>query len=71
MDSWDEGFVKIYHSDLEAGRLPIPPAEPSVVLYRVHDSDPPEYLLMGRLREEGPEQRVLLVLGSEHIEAMW
>jgi hypothetical protein len=71
MDRWDEGFVKIYRSDLEAGRLPIPPAKPRVVLYRVHDSDPPEYLLMGRLRKEGPERRVLLVLGSEHIEAMW
>jgi len=71
MDNWDEGFVKIYHSDIEAGRLPIPPTEPRVVLYKVLDSDPPEYLLMGRLREGGPEQRVLLVLGSEHIEAMW
>ena len=71
LDSWDEGFVKLYPSDLEAGRLPTPPAEPRVVLYDVYDSDPPAYLLMGRLREEGPEQRVLLVLGSEHIEAMW
>ena len=71
MDNWDEGFVKVYHSDIEAGRLPIPPAEPRVVLYEVLDSDPPEYLLMGRLREGGPQQRVLLVLGSEHIEAMW
>jgi hypothetical protein len=70
-DRWDEGFVEISHSDLEAGRLPIPPAEPRVVLFRVYDSNPPEYLLMGRLREEGPEQKVLLVLGSEHIEAMW
>ncbi len=71
MDSWDEGFVKIDHSDLEAGRHPIPPAEPRIVLYRVYDSDPPEYLLIGRLRQEGPERRVLLILGSEHIEAMW
>jgi hypothetical protein len=69
--SWDEGFVKVYHSDIEAGRLPTPPPEPRVVLYEVLDSDPPEYLLMGRLREGGPQQRVLLVLGSEHIEAMW
>jgi hypothetical protein len=69
--SWDEGFVKVYHSDLEAGRLPTPPTEPRVVLYEVLDSDPPEYLLMGRLRESGPERRVLLILGSEHIEAMW
>jgi hypothetical protein len=68
---WDEGFAKIYPSDIEAGRLPTPPAEPRVVLYEVLDSDPPEYLLMGRLREGGPEQRVLLVLGSEHIKAMW
>ena len=71
MDNWDEGFVKVYHSDIEAGRLPTPPPEPRVVLYEVLDSDPPEYLLMGRLREGGPQQRVLLVLGSEHIEAMW
>jgi len=69
--SWDEGFVKVYPSDLEAGCLPVPPAEPRVVLYEVYDSDPPQYLLMGQLREGGPEQRVVLVLGSEHIEAMW
>lgn len=71
MNNWDEGFVKIYPSDLEAGRHPVPPAEPRIVLYRVYDSDPPEYLLMGRLRKEGPERRILLILGSEHIEAMW
>jgi hypothetical protein len=71
MNNWDEGFVRIYPSDLEAGRLPTPPAESRVVLYEVYDSDPPQYLLMGRLRQAGPEQRVLLVLGSEHIEAMW
>ena len=71
MNNWDEGFVKLYHSDLEAGGLPIPPAEPRIVLYRVYDSDPPEYLLMGQLRKGGAEQRVLLVLGSEHIEDMW
>jgi hypothetical protein len=35
MSPWLEGFVEIYPSDLEAGRLPIPPAEPRVVLYRV------------------------------------
>jgi hypothetical protein len=69
--SWDEGFVKVYPADIEAGRLPIPPAEPRVVLYRVYDSDPPAYLLMGQLLENGPEQVVLLILGSEHIEAMW
>jgi hypothetical protein len=71
MYSWDEGFVEIYPSDLEAGRLPIPPSEPRVVLYEVYDSDPPAYLLMGRLQEDWPDQTVLLVLGSEHIEAMW
>jgi hypothetical protein len=71
MDNWDDGYVKVYQSDLEAGNLPIPPAEPRIVLYQVYDSDPPAYLLMGRLREEGPEQTVLLILGSEHIEAMW
>ncbi len=71
MNNWDEGFVKLYLSDIEAGRLPMPPAGPRVVLYQVYDCDPPAYLLMGRLRKGGPEQRVLLVLGSEHIEAMW
>jgi hypothetical protein len=71
LDNWDDGYVKFYQSDLEAGNLPIPPAEPRVVIYRVLESDPPAYLLMGRLREGGPEQRVLLILGSEHIEAMW
>ena len=71
MNNWDEGFVRLSPSDLQAGRLPAPPAEPRIVLYEVYDSDPPEYLLMGRLRRAGPEQRVLLVLGSEHIEAMW
>jgi hypothetical protein len=71
LDNWDDGYVKFYQSDLEAGNLPIPPAEPRVVIYRILESDPPAYLLMGRLREGGPEQRVLLILGSEHIEAMW
>ena len=71
MNNWDEGFVKIYPSDLESERLPAPPAEPRIVLYQVYDSDPPQYLLMGRLREDGPEQTVLLILGPEHIEAMW
>lgn len=71
MDNGDDGFVRIYPSNLKAGPLPVPPAKPRVVLYRVYDSDPPKYLLMGRLREGGPEQRVILVLGSEHIEAMW
>jgi len=71
LDNWDDGYAKFYQSDLEAGNLPIPPAEPRVVVYRVLESDPPAYLLMGRLREGGPEQTVLLILGSEHIEAMW
>ena len=71
LDNWDDGYVKFYQSDLEAGNLPIPPAEPRVVIHRILESDPPAYLLMGRLREGGPEQRVLLILGSEHIEAMW
>ena len=69
--SWDEGFAKINHADIEAGRLPTPPAEPRVVIYNVEDSDPPEYLLMGQLREGGPKWKVLLILGSEVIEAMW
>ena len=71
LDNWDDGYVKFYQSDLEAGNLPMPPAEPRVVIYRVLESDPPAYLLMGRLREGGPQQRVLLILGPEHIEAMW
>jgi hypothetical protein len=71
LDNWDDGYVKFYQSDLEAGNLPIPPAAPRVVIHRVLESDPPAYLLMGRLREGGPEQTVLLILGPEHIEAMW
>jgi hypothetical protein len=71
LDNWNDGYVKFYQSDLEAGNLPVPPEEPRVVIYEVLDSDPPSYLLMGQLREGSPEQTVLLVLGSEHIEAMW
>ena len=71
MASWDEGFVKISPSDLESGFLPTPPAEPRLVLYQVHESDLPEYLLMGRFQEDGPEWTVLLILGPEHIEAIW
>jgi hypothetical protein len=71
LDNWDDGYVKFYQSDLEAGNLPLPPAEPRVVIHRVLESDPPAYLLMGRLREGGPEQTVLLILGPEHIDAMW
>ena len=71
LDSWDDGYVKVTQSDLDAGNLPHPPAEPRMVIYQVYDSDPPAYLLMGRLHEGGPEQTVLLILGSEHIEAMW
>lgn len=71
LDNWDDGYVKFSQSDLGAGNLPIPPAEPRIVIYEVLDSDPPAYLLMGRLREGGPEQTVLLILGPEHIEAMW
>jgi len=71
MDRWDDGFIKVSRSDLEAGRLPIPPTKPRVVLYRVYNTDPPEYLLMGQLHKGGLKWRVLLVLGSSHIEAMW
>jgi hypothetical protein len=71
LDNWNDGYVKLYQSDLEAGNLPVPPEEPRIVIYEVLDSDPPSYLLMGQLREGDPEQTVLLVLGSEHIEAMW
>jgi hypothetical protein len=71
MDSWDEGFEEIDHSDIEAGRLPIPPNDPRVVLYRIYNTDPPEYLLMGQLQEGGPAWSVLLILGSGHIEDIW
>jgi hypothetical protein len=71
LDSWDEGYAEIDPLDLEAGRLPVPPAEPRVVIYEVKDSHPPQYLLMGRLRDDGPERRLLLILGPEHIESMW
>jgi hypothetical protein len=71
LDSWDEGYAQIDPLDLEAGRLPTPPAAPRLVIYEVKDSHPPQYLLMGRLRDDGPQRRVLLILGPEHIEAMW
>lgn len=71
MDNWDEGFAEVYRADLEAGRFPTPPEEPRLVLYQVHDSLPPQYLLMGRPRADGPELTVLLVLGAGHIEALW
>jgi hypothetical protein len=71
LDRWDDGYAEVRHADLQAGRLPTPPGEPRVVLYEVYESDVPEYLLMGRLRKDGPEVRVLLVLGPEHIKAMW
>jgi hypothetical protein len=71
LDSWDEGYVKVHRDDVRAGRLPPPPAEPRVVIYRVHGSDPPEYLLMGKLLKDGQERQALLVLGSEHIKALW
>ena len=71
MSNWKDGFTKVYHSDIDTGRLPTPPTEPRVVLYQVYDTDPPEYLLMGQFREGEPEWKVLLVLGSDHIEAMW
>jgi hypothetical protein len=71
LDSWDEGYAEIDRLDLEAGGVPPLPEEPRVVIFEVRDSDPPAYLLMGRLREDGPEWKVLLILGSEHIEAMW
>ena len=71
MDSWDEGFKKVQHFDLEAGRLPIPPVKPRIVLYPVQDTDPPEDLLFGHLRKGGPEWVVLLILSPGHIKAMW
>lgn len=66
-----KGYVKIYRSDVKAGSLPIPPENVRIVLYPVRESEPPEYLLMGRLRKDGPMQRVLLILGNEHIKALW
>ena len=70
-DAAKDGYIKFHQHDLEAENLPIPPAERRVVIHRVLESDPPAYLLTGRLRGEGPEQTVLLILGSEHNEAMW
>ena len=60
MNNWDEGYVKIDPNDLQKDRMPAPPAEPRIVLYEVQDTDPSEYLLMGRLLEAGSEQKVLL-----------
>ena len=71
MDRWDQGFVEVQHSDIEAGTLLVSPAEPRVVLFDVQSTDPPEYLLMGQLIEGGISWKVLLVLGSEHIDRMW
>jgi hypothetical protein len=71
MDREDEGFVEVLHSDLDAGHIPIRPIEPRVILFQVQNTDPQEYLLMGQLREGGPEWVVLLILGSDHIEAIW
>jgi hypothetical protein len=71
MDRWDEGFKEIDHSDLENGLLPVQPTTPRVVLYQVNNTDPPEYLLLGQLRKKGLMWKVLLVLESSHIEAMW
>lgn len=71
MDQWDEGYIEVHKSDLNAGRLPVLPTMPRAVLYQVENTDPPEYLLMGQLRMGGPTGKVLLVLGSEHIERMW
>ena len=71
MDNWDEGYSEVHNSDLYAGRLPVQPSQPRIVLYRVENTAPPEYLLMGQLREGGIAWKVLLVLGSEHIDMMW
>ena len=71
LKSWDEGFIKITPSDLDEGRLPVPPAELRIVLYEVVDTDPPEYLLIGRFQEQGLAQNLLLILGPEHIKDMW
>jgi hypothetical protein len=69
--NWDEGYSEVHKADLNRGWLPEPPKQPRVVIYKVQDTDPPEYLLMGRLEEGGTAWKVLLVLGSEHIEMMW
>lgn len=71
MSPGDKGYIKVYRSDVRAGRLPNLPMKHRAAIYQVRDSNPPEYIFMGRLRKDGPEQRVLLVLGSKHIEAMW
>ncbi len=64
MANWDEGYSEVYKPDITAGRLPVPPDQPQVVLYPVADTDPPEYLLMGQLIEGGIAWKVLLLLGS-------
>ena len=69
--TWDDWFTEVQKSDLNTGRLPVPPGQPRVVLYPVENTDSPEYLLMGQLREGGIDWKVLLVLGSEHIDMMW
>ncbi len=71
MDRGDEGFVEVLYSDLDAGQIPIRPIEPRVVIFRVLNTDPQKYLLMGQLREGGSEWIVLLILGSDHIDAIW
>jgi len=67
----DKGYSKVHHSDIRSKRFPDSPVKHRLAIYRVDDSDPPEYLLMGRLRKGGAVQRALMVLGSRHIEAMW
>jgi len=71
MDAWDDGYSEVHKPDLIAGRLPVPPIQPRVVLYPQGDRDPLEYLLMGQLLVGGVEWKVLLVLGSDHIDMMW
>lgn len=71
MDSWDDGYMKVHKADLNSGDLPNLPTTPRVVLYQVQDTEPPEYLLMGQLRNESTVWKVLLILGNDHIDIMW
>jgi hypothetical protein len=71
LSTWKKGYSEVSVADLDAGRLPTPPATPRVVIYPIVGSDPPEYLLMGRLRENGPDWTVRLVLGTDHIAKLW
>lgn len=71
MNPGEQGWQKLYYSDVIEGNLPAKPSKNRIALYEVRDTSPPKYLLMGRLQKDGQDQRVLLVLGGEHIEKLW